>query len=71
MNGKVRGAGAANAANTVKDVHEKGTTTDATFLFVNPGGHAPTACQVKALGRVKAATPDQAGDMYLYKPTDY
>ena len=56
----------ANVEGAVSDVFKNGPTTKATFFIANPGGAAPTARQVRALGNVMPASPANAGGVYLY-----
>jgi RHS repeat-associated protein len=57
-----------DAQTGVENVLETGVTTNGTFMVVRPGGAAPTAADLRALGNVTPATPAQIGDVYLYIP---
>jgi hypothetical protein len=67
----IKGTVAPQAAETgVANVVKGGATTDGTFFILNPGGKTPTSDQVGRLGDVTPATPAQAGDVYLYIPSE-
>lgn len=69
LDGTAKDSGAQNAATADANLAKSGKpTTDATSFIVNPGGKAPTAAQIRALGRVQEATAKQVGDVHLYKP---